>query len=87
MELNRELSKNELQTYEKHFSKCLTFLATIQMPIKNSLRFHLILVRVAKNRQTNKMMINAGMIGEKGNIYSFLLEMHSGEASMKAIKS
>lgn len=66
MELNRELSKNELQTYEKHFSKCLAFLATIQIPIKNSLRYHLILVRVPKNRQTNKMMINAGMVGEKG---------------------
>jgi hypothetical protein len=55
-ELNRTFSKEEVQIAKKHVKKYSPFLATKEMQIKTTLRFHLTPVRIAsiKNTTTNK---------------------------------
>jgi hypothetical protein len=55
-ELNRVFSKEEIPMAKKHMKKCSTSLATGEMQIKTTLRFHHTSVRVAttKNTSNNK---------------------------------
>jgi hypothetical protein len=40
-ELSRQFSKEEIQMDNKYMKKCLKYLATKEIPIKTTLRFHL----------------------------------------------
>jgi hypothetical protein len=55
-ELNRTFSKEEVQMAKKHMKKCSPSLATNEMQIKTTRRFHSTTVRIAtiKNTTTNK---------------------------------
>jgi hypothetical protein len=55
-ELNRALSKEEIQMTKKHLKKCSPSLAVKEMQIKTTLRFHLPLARIAiiKNTTNNR---------------------------------
>jgi hypothetical protein len=55
-ELNRTLSKEELQIAKKHMKKCSPPLPIKEKKIKTTLRFYLTLVRIAtiKNINNNK---------------------------------
>jgi hypothetical protein len=55
-ELNRELSKEELQMANEYTKNCATSLAIKEMQIKTTLRFHLTSVRMAilKGKSSNK---------------------------------
>jgi hypothetical protein len=52
-DLNREFSKEELQMVSKYMKKLSTSLAITVMQIKTTLRFHLILVRMAIIKDSN----------------------------------
>lgn len=54
-----EFSKTETQMAKKYFKKCSTSLAIRE--IRTTLRFHLILVRMARNNKTNDT--SAGTVG------------------------
>jgi hypothetical protein len=51
-DLNRAFSKEEVQMDKKHMEKCSQSLAIKEMQIKNPLRFHLSLVRMAIIKNT-----------------------------------
>jgi hypothetical protein len=55
-ELNRTLSKKEIQMAKKHMKKCSPSLTIKDMQIKTTLRFHLTPVRITitKNTTTNR---------------------------------
>jgi hypothetical protein len=51
-ELNRAFSKEEVQMTKIHMKKCSTSLATKEMQIKTTLRFHITPVRIAVIKNT-----------------------------------
>jgi ribonucleotide reductase beta subunit family protein with ferritin-like domain len=55
-ELNRTISKEEIQMAKKHMKNCSPSLAIKEMQIKTTLRFHLTPVRIAiiKNTTNNR---------------------------------
>jgi hypothetical protein len=62
MELNRTISKEEVQMAKKHMKKCSPSLAIKEMQIKTTLRFHLTPIRMAviKNGTNNKWWQGCG---------------------------
>jgi hypothetical protein len=52
-ELNRKFSKEEIEMDNKYMQKCLTSLATEEMHIKTTIKFHLFPVRMAIIKNTN----------------------------------
>jgi hypothetical protein len=55
-QLNRTFSKEEFQIAKKHMKKCSPSLATKEMQLKITLRFHLTHVRIAIIKNTNNNM-------------------------------
>lgn len=73
MELNRNLSKEQIQSPIKYFKICSTCLTTRKMQIKVTLRLPLTPVKMTIIRNTDDyMMISACMRGN-GNSFSFLI--------------
>jgi hypothetical protein len=66
-ELNRTFSGEEIKMAKKHMKKCSPSLATKEMQIKTTLRFHLTPVRIAiiENTTNNKYWCRCG---EKGTL-------------------
>ena len=74
-DLNRHLTKEDIQMANKHMKSCSTSLIIREMQMKTTIRHHLIPGRMATIK--NLKIINSGDLWGKGNLSTLLVEMYS----------
>ena len=81
-ELNRYFSKENIQVANKHIKRCSTSLIIREVQIKTTIRYHLMLVRMAAIKMSTNNQCWRGC-GEKGNFLYNYTGMQTNTGTME----
>ena len=79
-ELNRHFSKEDIQMANKHMKRWSTSLIIRKRQIKTTMRYHVMLVRMAAIKKSTNMLER---VWRKGNPLTLLVGMQTSTATME----